>query len=30
VRWVPLDEAPAVLTHDRDRKLLARLRDSES
>jgi 8-oxo-(d)GTP phosphatase len=24
VRWVPLDEAPAVLTYDRDRDLLAR------
>ena len=22
VRWVPLDEAPALLTHERDRKLL--------
>jgi 8-oxo-dGTP diphosphatase len=25
LRWLPLDEAPALLTHDRDREMLERL-----
>ena len=30
VRWAPLDEARTLLTHDRDRKLLDPLLDSDS